>query len=449
MTIGRAHNCYTFLPSPAGVSDYERERKMSNLRRVVLPFLVALVVVSVSGCDLSREAEGPTLQVLSPGDFTQVQLGESLDVVSAATDRQGVTRVELYVGDDLCLTQGSPTPDGETSWTFTQTWKPAAPGAYTLTIVAYNVNGQASTPWAVAVEVVEGPGTAGTPASTMPAATGTPPPSTGTAAPPSAATATEAPPPPSGATPSPPPAADTPVPSPAKATSVALPDLYIAEVTLNPGSTIVGEPVQVRIVVVNGGGAPAGVFTVNLVEQGGYWGRAWEQVGPLAAGEQAILEGTYAFKVADPENHTSVSADQDIAPGRVEESNEQNNGYTMVVNVQPAALPDLYIGQVALDPASPQVGQEVQVSVSLGNSGTGDAGPFTVTWKSEPDTVSCSWEVDGLAAGRTSGLTCPFTYTHPHSGQSTYTTADAYDSVVESDEENNVRYLRVNVRPAS
>ena len=102
-----------------------------------------------------------------------------------------------------------------------------------------------------------------------------------------------------------------------------------------------------------------------------------------------------------------------------------------------------------MNPSSPRVGQEVQVSVSVSNLGTGDAGPHTVTWKSDPDTIGCSVDVPGLVAGRSTGLTCPYTYTYPHSGQSTYTTADANGDVVESDEDNNVRYLRVNVRPAS
>jgi subtilase family serine protease len=54
-----------------------------------------------------------------------------------------------------------------------------------------------------------------------------------------------------------------------------------------------------------------------------------------------------------------------------------------------------------------------------------------------------------MAAGQTTGRTCNYTYTYPHSGQSTYTKADANGDVHESDEDNNVRYLRVNVRPAA
>jgi len=189
---------------------------------------------------------------------------------------------------------------------------------------------------------------------------------------------------------------------------------------------------------------------VNLVEEGGYWGRAWENVGPLAAGAQAILEGTYAFKVADPENRTFVSADQDIAPGRIEESNEENNHYELMVNVQPAIaepLPDLYISRVTLDPLSPRVGEQVQVEIEITNGGQGDAGPHTAEWKSDPETVACTWGVNGVPSGEGIIKRCAYTYTYPHSGQSTYAKADVENDVEEEDEDNNVRYLRVNVRP--
>ena len=259
--------------------------------------------------------------------------------------------------------------------------------------------------------------------------------------PPPPPTGTVAPPPPTG-TPAPPPPTDTP-PAP-------LPDLYIAEVTLAPPSTIVGERVDVRIVVVNGGTASVGLFSVNLVEEGGYWGEIWEQLGPLAPGGQAILEGTYSFRVAHPENRVVVCVDCQYAPGRVEESNEQNNGYVLMVNVQPAVaepLPDLYISRVSLDPMSPRVGEEVQVEVEITNGGLGDAGPHTAEWKSNPDTVACTRTVNGVPSGEGIIKRCAYTYTYPHSGQSTYAKADVENDVEEEDEDNNVRYLRVNVRP--
>jgi hypothetical protein len=527
---------------------------MRGLLGVILPVVLAFALMGVSACDLLQRAEGPRLEVLSPGDFATVQLGESVDVVSTATDPQGVTRVELYVGEGLYRTDGCPTPEGETSWTLTQTWWPTAPGHYTLTIVAYNGDGLASTPWAVAIEVAEGPATAGTPIPTIPAATTTPAPGATSAAP---STGTVAPPPPpTGTMALPPPATGT-APPPPLPTSTLPPvaDLYIADFSVNPEQLSAGQSGELRVVVRNGGGAPSGSYNLAVTSTALGIGELGWRADALAPGEERVFAAGQSFSYpgagtvvatirispgdqdANEENNTmevgiNVSAalpdlyiydlvirppsliqghqawvtiliknqggeagsfrvrwrsgeaqdagcswevdsliaasERDVSceyiydgsgdfdtwaavneDGQLDESDDSNNRADLRVSVQPVPLPDLYIAHVALNPTSPQVGQEVQVSVSLVNGGSGDAGPFTVTWKSDPNTIGCSWPMDGLAAGRTTGLTCTYTYTYPHSGQSTYTEADANGDVHESDEDNNVRYLRVNVRPAA
>lgn len=429
---------------------------MHKLRKPILLIVLTLVVMCVPACGLLQQAEGPTVTVASPENFAKVQVGESVDVVSTATDPKGVTRVELWVGEDLYLTDANPSPEGERTWTLIQTWTPTEPGFYTLTVVAYNVDDVQSVPFAVAIEAVEGPITEGTPAPTVqvgtpPPPTATPPPGATTAPPPP--TSTVAPPPPTGTAPAPPPPTNTPIPPPPPTdTPVPLPDLYIAEVTLDPPSPVVGEPVHVRIVVVNGGTASVEEVYVNLVEKDNYCGEIWQRLGPLAAGGQLILEDTYRFKIADPENRTLVCVDCYSQPTSVEESNEENNGYVLMVNVQPAVaepLPDLYITRVSLDPLSPRVGEEVQVEIEITNGGPGDAGPHTAQWKSDPDTVACTWTVNGVPSGESIIRGCRYTYAYPNSGQSTYAKADVENDVEEEDEDNNVRFLRVNVRPAS
>jgi hypothetical protein len=405
----------------------------SELRKLSLAAVLVFVLIGTAGCGLGAEPEGPEVTVTSPESFTKVQVGEGLDVVSTVTDRSGVTRVELWVDGVLYRTDPSPSPEGETSWTLVQRWRATDPGIHNLTVVASNVHGVGSTPWAIAIEVVAGPTTdEATPTPTVP--TGTPPAPTSTAPPGEADTPT---PPPAGTATSPPP---------------PLPDLYIAEVTLDPPSTVVGEPVDIRIVVINGGTASVEQVYVNLLEGDKYHGEIWQRLGPLPAGGQLILEDTYRFRVADPENRTLVCVDCYSQATSVEESNEENNGYWLTVNVQPAAaqpLPDLYVSRVTLDPLSPRVGEEVQVEIEITNGGPGDAGPHTAEWKSDPDTVACTWTVNGVPAGTDIIKSCAYTYTYPDSGQSTYAKVDVGNNVEEEDEDNNVRYLRVNVRPAA
>jgi hypothetical protein len=432
---------------------------MRGLKRAILSIVMTLVALGVPSCDLLPRSTGPTVEVLSPQDFAKIQLGESLEVVSTVTDPQGVTRVQLYEGDDLYLTSDSPRPEGEKAWTLTQTWMPDAPGLYTLAVVAYNAEGVASTPWAVAVEVVEGTIPEGTSVSTPPGATGTtappdtgtaPPLATGTPQPPAPPTSTAPPPPPTGTAPPPPPPTNTPLPTPLPTnTPLPMADLYIAELSVDPQEPQVGQEAQARVVVRNGGNTPSPLFGLSPVLAAVPGPNAAFQVvddlGPLAPGEERAFIRPIVFPRPGPATMwVGLSVrwlDQD--------GNPDNNTAELQVNVLPGDLPDLYIAQVALNPSSPEVGQEVQVSVSLVNGGSANAGPFTVTWKSDPDTIGCSWPVDGLAAGHTTGLTCIYAYTYPDSGQDTYTKADAYRQIIEADEDNNVRYLRVNVRPAS
>jgi uncharacterized repeat protein (TIGR01451 family) len=431
---------------------------MRGLRRVILPIVLTLVALGAPSCDLLPRSTGPTLEVLRPQDFAKIQLGESLEVVSRATDPQGVTRVQLYEGDDLYLTSDSPRPEGEKAWALTQTWMPAAPGLYTLTVVAYNAEGVASTPWAVAVEVVKGAIPEGTPVSASPGAFGAtaspdtgaaPPVATGTPQPPGPPTSTVPPPPPPTGTvpPPPPPTATAQPPPPPTNTPVPVADLYIAEFSMDPQQPRVGDEVRFYVEIRNQGSAPSNSFGVTVYLTVPPVQLVSGQSSSLALGEMAAFAAHYTFSDPGP---ATVGAGIGIST-MDEDGNEQNNSAELVFTVLegPHELPDLYIAHVALNPSSPEVGQEVQVSVSLVNGGSANAGPFTVTWKSDPDTIGCSWPVDGLAAGHTTGLTCPYTYTYPDSGQDTYTKADAYGNVLESNEDNNVRYLRVNVRPAS
>lgn len=106
--------------------------------------------------------------------------------------------------------------------------------------------------------------------------------------------------------------------------------------------------------------------------------------------------------------------------------------------------PDLYISELSLDPASPQMGQAVTVRVGVYNQGSVAAGEFDVEWWSASATRSCVWHVPSAAAGGGRILTCTYTY----GGWSNYTVRAVADSggvVAESDEGNNTRSMAVQV----
>ena len=134
-------------------------------QRLALILIAGLIVSGILACNpFGGEATKPTVVVSSPANLTEVQVGVDVEVVSTATDAKGVTRVELAVDGVLFSTETSTSPQGETSWTVTQTWVATAPGTHNLTVTAYNAAGLASDPWAVALRVVEGagPGASGT-----------------------------------------------------------------------------------------------------------------------------------------------------------------------------------------------------------------------------------------------------------------------------------------------
>jgi hypothetical protein len=109
-----------------------------------------------------------------------------------------------------------------------------------------------------------------------------------------------------------------------------------------------------------------------------------------------------------------------------------------------APKPDLFISEMSLDPASPRMGQSVNVRVGVYNQGGAAAAAFRVEWWAAPAAKGCDWDLTGLVAKGGRILTC--TYTYP--GWSTYTVravADSGASVAESDESNNVATLSVQV----
>jgi len=135
----------------------------TRLLRLSLILIAGLIVSGILACNpFGGEATKPTVVVSAPANLTELQVGAEVEVVWTATDTVGVTRVDLAVDGVLYSTEASTSPQGEASWTMTQTWVATAPGTHNLTVTAYNAAGLASDPWAVALTVVEGAATAGT-----------------------------------------------------------------------------------------------------------------------------------------------------------------------------------------------------------------------------------------------------------------------------------------------
>ena len=401
--------------------------RIPRLRNAALLLIVTLVVGSMLACEIGGGPSKPTITITAPTSDTQFEEGEDVNILSSATDAKGVTRVELYVDSELYRTDSSPSADGEKSLAMVQTWTAADPGMHTLSVIAYNVDGAASDPWAVTIEVVEAGGVV------------TPPTPTTSTAPPPAATNTPPPPPPEATATTPPPE-DT--PEPTSTSEPELPDLVLDQLYVNPPNPAAGTPVEVTVGVMNDGDAPSGPYTV--VWRYGSAGPdfcEWNK-GPLPPMSGGTLT---PCTVEMYESYTTVA--QVDWEGNVDESDEDNNRMELHVEVVTAPLAELYISEIKLDPASPQQGSPVHVGCRIHNGGTVDASGFKVIWRSAGPTIGCEWAGLTLASGASAWPQCEYTYSGWNPNYTTTCIVDVDGAVDEIDEDNNELILMVNVRP--
>jgi subtilase family serine protease len=127
------------------------------------------------------------------------------------------------------------------------------------------------------------------------------------------------------------------------------------------------------------------------------------------------------------------------ASSAVTESNEDNNRREFMVNVAAAALPDLTIENLYLDPPNPGLGGYATANILIANYGSGAAGSFQVwyQWGPDIDLNVCVFPMSGgLGAGTDTWVACsvgPFLYNYD-----TAATVDYYLQVDESVENNNM-----------
>jgi hypothetical protein len=130
--------------------------KSSHLRYLGLFFVLFFLLGSTLACELPSTTSAPsrpTIIISSPTSGEEFQVGEQVTILSSANDTKGVSRVELYVDGALYASDRSSNPGGDTGVAMFQTWVAEHPGPHTLSVIAVNVDGQPSDPWAVTIRV--------------------------------------------------------------------------------------------------------------------------------------------------------------------------------------------------------------------------------------------------------------------------------------------------------
>jgi hypothetical protein len=134
--------------------------RSSPLRHLALLFVVLLLAGGVLACELpggllqpTTGPSKPTVSISAPTSGSEFQVGEQVNVLCSARDARGVARLELYVDGTLYRTDPSPNLSGDALVSLSQTWIADDPGTHTLSVVAVNVDGVESDPWAITVRV--------------------------------------------------------------------------------------------------------------------------------------------------------------------------------------------------------------------------------------------------------------------------------------------------------
>jgi len=112
---------------------------------------VAVILVFV----FSQTKPSPKITIQQPLSGSQAEVGQPVLILASATDRTGVTRVELWVDGILNTNITSDKPGGEKILLVQHPWVPVTGGTRNISLKAYNVSGQASEPVNITIGVTD------------------------------------------------------------------------------------------------------------------------------------------------------------------------------------------------------------------------------------------------------------------------------------------------------
>jgi uncharacterized protein YgiM (DUF1202 family) len=134
--------------------------------------LAILSILALSACNLSssddatatpesqplesptgvQPAGRPSVTIVSPQNGSSVVVNQPIILSVNATDTVGVTRVQLFVNDQIVRTSSSASPEGDMNWTQVFDYTPRDQGTITLRVVAYR-GSVSSDPFQITVTV--------------------------------------------------------------------------------------------------------------------------------------------------------------------------------------------------------------------------------------------------------------------------------------------------------
>ncbi|MCK8677095.1 CARDB domain-containing protein [Streptomyces lichenis] len=211
------------------------------------------------------------------------------------------------------------------------------------------------------------------------------------------------------------------------------PDLTVTGLTWTPSAPSERDAVTVNATVRNAGTARSAATTADVSVEGTVAGTAnvpaldpgTSTTVPVAIGTRAA--GSYAVSaVVDPRN-------------TLPELDDTNNSRTATdrLVVAQAPGPDLEVASITTNPANPAVGTPVSFTVAVRNRGTTAAPAGSVT-RLQAGTTVLNGSTGQIAAGATATVPISGTWTATSGGAILIATADATNTVTETNEANNI-----------
>ncbi|MDH6565306.1 hypothetical protein M2160_000327 [Streptomyces sp. SAI-117] len=216
-------------------------------------------------------------------------------------------------------------------------------------------------------------------------------------------------------------------------TATPQPDLVVTDLTWSPASPSEADAVSVKATVRNAGNAAAPASTLDVSVEGTVAGSA--SVGSLAAGQSTTVDVPVGKR---PVGSYTVSAVVD-PNDTVTESDNGNNSRTAAakLTVSQSPGPDLTVTGITTNPSSPAVGADVSFTVAVRNRGTTGVPSGTVT-QLTVGSSTLRGTAPAIAAGATADVTIGGTWKATSGGATLTATADATNTVAETNEGNNV-----------
>lgn len=117
-----------------------------------MAFAATFLILAVLACGPTSREGAPSITITSPASGASVAVGEEVQIVSTAFADAGIARVELSVNGQV-VRSDTPPSGNPTTFSVAQAWTPMVEGDVTISVVAYDTNGQASEPATIMIQV--------------------------------------------------------------------------------------------------------------------------------------------------------------------------------------------------------------------------------------------------------------------------------------------------------